>query len=135
MEIVIQYPPLIEEIHRKFNVLGKPIIYAWGHKIYNPQNIYITPELMAHETVHSLQQGTALHEIESWWRRYIDDPEFRLDQETPAHMAEYRRYCEETKDRNRRAVMLTIIASKLASPLYGGLISTKAARTAIMTPR
>lgn len=133
MEIVIAQPPMFEEIDRVFRVRGKAVVFCWGAKIYNPMGLYIHPEIMAHEGVHSsrqLQVSKGDHQEElvvAWWKRYLEDPEFRLMEELPAHRAEYRALINRMKDRNRRSAFLQHVAEKLAAPLYGGIITKREA--------
>ena len=127
MRIVKACPPLIEEIDAAFKVRGKPVAYAWGETIFNPE---ILPEIVAHEKVHGKRQGAA---IEEWWRRYIADPEFRLAEEMPAHLAEYNAMCalyraSWVSARAMRRTYAAHIARKLSAPLYGGLIKFEDAR-------
>lgn len=131
MNVIIHTPPMFDEIDAVFKVRFKPVIFCWGHTIYNPMNIEITDELIAHERVHSARQERT--GIEPWWKRYLVDVEFRLDEELPAHKAEYQHYCRYHPDRNARARFLEYTAQRLAGPLYGGLISTMKAKRAIMT--
>lgn len=131
MRVVVAKPPLFDEIDTAFGIAGKPVIFAFGDTIYNPMGVRIGEELMAHEAVHGKRQGS---DVEGWWRRYIADPEFRLEEELPAHVAEYRAFClNNTKGhaRNARRLALHHIAARLASPLYGRLISYEAARKAL----
>lgn len=129
MRIVIDRPPLFDQIDARFGVAGKPVVFAWGDRIYNPMGVSIPAELLAHEAVHGAQQGD---DIEGWWRRYCNDDAFRLDQEIPAHQAEYRAFCERPgRDRRARRLFLRAIAKRLSSPLYGRLISFEKARKAI----
>jgi hypothetical protein len=74
---------------------------------------------MAHELVHGARQKD---DVRGWWRRYIDDPVFRLKEEVQAHKAEFARAAYGVKDRNRRAKILDVTAHRLAHPLYGGII-------------
>ena len=113
-------------LREKFNP-GPNAIFTYGDTVYNPSGGVLTPELRAHEAVHIKQQeevGAA-----AWWDRYLIDVEFRLAQELEAHRVEYQTYCKTMKDRNKRSKFLNIIAVRLASPMYGGIInSTQAAR-------
>jgi hypothetical protein len=115
VKVVEGYPPMIDEIDRAFNVRGRSILFCWGDTIFAPKG-GVSPVLMAHERVHSAQQGK---DIEGWWRRYIAEPAFRLAQELPAHRAEYR-YSVTNIDGSRhgRRRALAIAAERLASPLY-----------------
>lgn len=127
-QIVIGEPPLMDEIDRAFGVRGKPILFAWGATIYNPQNAYVTYALRHHEAVHGHRQGASTRTIEEWWRRYLEDKEFRLSEEIAAHRAEYQYLWRSHRDRNARSRHLQHVAEKLASPLYGGLVTLRDAR-------
>jgi hypothetical protein len=134
MIVRLEYPPMIKEIDAAFHVIGKPIIYAWGDTIYNPMKVPMYPQYFGHEAVHGMRQmefnieGSNLNSIENWWRRYIADPEFRLNEEIPAHMVEYAVFRDRHKDRNQRSGYMHKVARKLASPLYGSLITYKDAK-------
>lgn len=127
MNIVIGYPPIYDEIAAAFDLRGVKPIFAWGNTIYNPHGVPIPPELIAHENVHMQRQaGDPL----SWWKKYITDPQFRLNEELMAHAAEYR-YIVENSSRNQRRIALKVTAQRLAARLYGSLISVKDAKVAI----
>lgn len=130
MRVVCARPPLFAEIDRAFGIAGAPVIFAFGDTIYNPQNVTITPELMAHEEVHGARQrGCA--SVELWWQAYIADPNFRLGEEVPAHQTEYREFCLRNPDgkaRPARRMFLHHVAKRLSSPLYGRLIRYEEAR-------
>lgn len=119
MKIVSDYPPNIEDLRTVFPLSGKEI-FTWGDIIYNPSGSVLSDHLIAHETVHCLQQGA---DIQGWWDRYKIDPAWRLEQELQAHRAEYRSYCSSTKDRNARARFLHAIAFRLSAPMYGKVIT------------
>jgi hypothetical protein len=130
MRVVCARPPLFDAIDAAFHIAGKPVIFAFGDTIYNPMGVAIAPSLMAHEAVHGERQRGGDGDVTEWWRRYIDEPQFRLAEEIPAHQAEYRALCAEhpTAPRNQRRLFLSGIARRLASPLYGGIVSFEAAR-------
>ncbi|MGH6792637.1 MAG: hypothetical protein ACRECF_07855 [Methyloceanibacter sp.] len=139
MKVIVADPPLIEEIDAAFRVKGKPVLFAWGDRIYNPGNVSIPPQLMKHEGVHGARQlayARALpslptdEAIKLWWRRYISDRSFRLDEEIVAHAAEYW-YIAVTGNRIARRLALARISSRLAGPLYGRLISKDKAKRLI----
>jgi hypothetical protein len=130
MRVECARPPLFDEIDAAFKIAGKPVIFAWGDVIYNPCRIEITPELFTHEAVHHRQQREG-GGPETWWRRYIADEAFRLEQEIPAHAAEYAAFCQthlKGNARNQRRLYFHSVASRLSSPLYGGLIRYEEAR-------
>lgn len=132
-QIVIDHPPMFDRIDAVFKVKGKPVIFAWGNRIYNPQNVVIGPELLAHEGVHGHRQHQTKGGAWDWWLRYLDDPEFRLSEEAHAHWAEYH-WLFTNGNRQQRKAALKLVAKKLASPMYGtdhhglGLITPALAR-------
>ena len=118
-------PPNFKAINDKFSVRGKPVLFCYGDKIYNPMKIVIPPELIAHEEVHSksqLQMGVKL-----WWDLYIKDKLFRLEEEIEAHRAEYQ-YLLSTQPNglDRKAYESSFakpIIERLSGPLYGNMIT------------
>ena len=125
MKIVKDYPPNYKEIKERFN---PPIraVFAYGNVLYSPSNDKIPPDLLVHETVHSLQQGL---EPDKWWDRYIKDPKFRLEEELRAYRNQFQFY-----KKNNKAWMpfLKRISKDLSSPMYGNIISYKEAMNKIL---
>jgi hypothetical protein len=118
MKVVVELPPMFAEIDKVFHVAGKQVIFAWNDTIFNPHGATVTPELQTHEEVHGRRQhGDPVR----WWTLYLADPAFRLQEEIPAHQAEYAEFCRTHADRNHRARTLHMIAQRLASPLYGSM--------------
>lgn len=144
MRIVHMQPPIYDELLKAFPAIrGYKPFFAWGDTIYNPHRVVIPPELIEHERVHGVRQlGTALagtprgeDAIRSWWHRYMTDARFRLMEELLAHAAEYRAVIGGPNcNRKARRGALKAIAQRLASPLYGSLISVSDAMIAIDTP-
>lgn len=129
--IVKGTPPLFDEIDAAFHVKGKPVVFAWGDIIFNPMGGEVTNELACHELVHCRQQAG---DPTSWWRRYIAEPKFRLEQEIPAYQVQYGEYCLHNpagKIRNNRRLYLDKVARDLSSPLYGRLVTYERARALI----
>lgn len=136
MVILPTRPPNFDKIAKAFPVVltQKGIVYTYGGAIFNPDDCPIDEPLGLHEATHSLQQdkfGSGSRGPERWWKQYLKDPKFRLEQELEAYRNQYRRYCELNLDRNRRARFLNRIALDLASPQYGSVISLAEARKAI----
>jgi len=123
MHIVVAFPPNYESLSKTFPLNGQEI-FAWGETIYNPSRSAVSVPLLAHEAIHCKQQGG---DVQGWWDRYLVDKAWRLEQELEAHRAEYRAYCVVEKDRNYRARYLDCIASRLAAPMYGGVIGRREA--------
>lgn len=127
MMIVAERPPMWAEIVAAFPraALGG-VIFSWGDRIYNPDSVVVTPALLAHEAVHGERQLAAGLQsaggVEAWWALYLRDPAFRLAEEIPAHVEEVRVACA-GKTRHARRSALSQIAHRLASPLYGRLLT------------
>jgi len=130
VKISTELPPNYEAVKEKFNP-AKTAIFTYGDTIYNPSGGVLTPELLAHEAVHEGQQGA---DPQAWWDRYMVDDQFRLEQELEAHRVEYQAFCARVKDRNRRAVFLNQIATRLASPMYGRVVTVREASRLIAQP-
>lgn len=126
MRIVFERPPMFDEIDARFRVAGKPVIFSWGGLIYNPMRITIPPHLIAHEEMHGWRQDQ--RGIERWWRRYIDNDGFRLEEEILAHQVEYRALLRGNGNRRARRGYLKQVAKRLSGPLYGGMITSAKAR-------
>lgn len=123
VEVITDWPPNIEQAREKFPITPD-VIFTYAPAIYVPSGNALSKALMAHELVHIRQQGA---DPEGWWARYLEDPEFRLEMELPAHKMEFRTFCRVYRDRNKQAHARNQIARRLSGPLYGGLISyTKA---------
>jgi len=132
MEIVIAPPPIFDKIVAVFpSAANKGVIFTWGNTIFNPSGIHVNENLYAHETVHRDHQAKG-ESVEKWWERYLDDVEFRLTEELPAHQLEYKTFCGRNKDRNHRVNYLHAVANRLASPLYGNVMTKQAAIKALM---
>lgn len=126
--ILTIFPPNYRELRREFgaeNVRGA--IFAYGAVIYNPHNIAVTPDLMAHETEHcnaQLRMGAGL-----WWERYAHDRDFRLTEELLGHRAEYAFLRDDAKlPADTLAKVLQHIARRLSGPLYGNMIGFEDAK-------
>lgn len=130
MLIVDGWPPIIDKIDAVFHVKERrDIIFAWGDTIYAPHGQFVPFELRAHEAVHGSRQMRHPESIEGWWLDYLQDPEFRLVEEVPAHYAELNFMCAGANRAQRRRA-LSIVAKKLASPLYrfGSLMNYELAK-------
>ena len=132
MREVFQRPPLFDLINAKFHVAGRPVIFSWGDIIYNPMCIRLTPALKAHEAVHGARQLAWRGGVEQWWRDYISSKAFRLDEEIRAHRAEYLKLIEQQSNRHGRRAALKQTAKRLASPLYGGVVTVAKAREILL---
>jgi hypothetical protein len=132
MKIRKEYPPNYRDI---VDALGKPpehVIYCFGDTIYNPSGKEITADLEIHEQVHSKQQGTA---PELWWDKYLNNSEFRLQQEIEAYGEQYKFACKLVDEIGGGVKMKNWLKEKMAQALsgkeYGGIITQQAAEARI----
>ena len=125
MRIIKDFPPLFPEIKAVFPHAGANVLYAWGDVLYNPSDVSVPPELMAHEEVHGARQRRL--GVDRWWKQYLDDPGFRLAEELLAHQAEYW-YLRRNGNRAQRRAALSRTAKRLAAPLYGKMVRVSEAK-------
>lgn len=64
MKIVVAKPPIYDLVASMFTIDDSKTIYAYGDTIYNPADCVIPEELIAHESIHSRQQGKDPY---GWW--------------------------------------------------------------------
>lgn len=133
MKIVSAYPPNYEEIAATFKIKGRAgIIFTYGDTIYNPSHVDVPPDLVAHESVHMNQQTLYGMTPEKWWEQYLTDSDFRYKQELEAYRAQYQ-FAKAHYGRTQRRAVLAHISKALAGPMYGNLISTRQAESAIVS--
>jgi hypothetical protein len=127
MQIKHGFPPNYHDILAVFpRAKSHTVIFTYGDTIYTPYNIELPQPILAHEVVHSLQQDKS---PDQWWKQYLTDKQFRLEQELEAHRAEYVAYSK--YGRKIRQAQLNIIAAKLASSLYNNMIRKDLAKQLI----
>lgn len=102
----------------KFRIDIAHTFWTYGDTIYNPGGDTIPDHIVAHEEQHMHQQEAYEGGKDAWWKEYLENPRFRLEQEAEAYGAQYRFYCERIKDRNKRALFVNQLATSLSGPLY-----------------
>lgn len=125
--IVKAFPPNYAEIKARFNP-PPGTVFAYGDTIYSPSSTTLPGDLVAHERVHFEQQRAA-GGPEAWWRRYIDDPQFRLNQELEAYRVQWAAIAH--LPRAERRARLAHICKSLAGGMYGRLVTKEQARRLI----
>lgn len=125
MKVTTEKPPIYDEANALFKLEENKInaVFTYGDTIHNPFGVALDAGLIRHEETHMEQQEGNGDVAAIWWKRYIQDPEFRIDMEAEAYGAQYKLYCQQQKDRNKRARYLHEIAGYLAGPMYGKMIS------------
>ncbi len=131
MKIVKAFPPNYKQVAAKFDLTGKNPIFCWGDTIYFPgaqSDPPTLPEhLIVHESVHSKQQNG---DPESWWEKYLTDPEFCLAQEIPAYQAQFN-FLKDTMGREDRRRWIKFFAKDLSSGMYGNMVTFEKAKELI----
>ncbi len=131
MEILHTRPPNFDKIFKVFPMASMPgVIFTYAPNIYVPSGHPLSQALLEHERVH-LRQQSAMG-VEQWWDKYLIDPEFRYQQELEAHRVEYRAVLQVADNRLERRQALVLIAKRLASGLYGRVVTTDQAKKAIL---
>lgn len=125
--IKIEFPPNHQDIAKVFTH-QKGTIYCFGEDVYNPDDVLIDEPQLAHEAVHTKQQGK---DPIMWWKRYLVDGDFRFVQELEAFQKQYQVYCKKVKDRNYRIDFLFKLATSLSSQTYHHVCSHDEAMKAI----
>lgn len=130
MRVVVDRPPMYSEIVERFPAAAKVgVVFTWEDTIFNPSRAVLHRDLEAHEEVHRDQQ--ALVGPRPWWKRYLAENAFRLEQEIPAYRRQYQVACSFIPYRTARQTKLRLLAQDLSSPIYDSMISLAAAIRAI----
>lgn len=85
MAVIHSYPPNINEINLVLPTSDKNV-FSYYPDVYVPSGKELDPDLMLHENIH-LEQQKAIG-VENWWRKYLTDPQFRLEQELASFSAQ-----------------------------------------------
>ena len=124
MKISTEKPPNWDLITKHFPVTWGGIIVTYGDTIYCA--VPLSDQKASHEAVHVIQQTSM--GVDKWWKQYIDDPAFRLQQEIEAYRKEVKYVKEKCKDRNLQYKIIRQICLDLSSPVYGSIISAEEAK-------
>lgn len=128
MKIVQGFPPNIREIQKKFNLTGFNPVFTYGSELYNPTGLPVAQDLMVHEETHEKQQQA--YGRDQWWAMYLENPTFRLTQETEAYREQWR-FLQTVLNRKGRLAALNTLAENLSSAMYGNIINKKLAKELI----
>lgn len=126
MKIVKSNPPNYDKIAKKFD-LTESVVFTYGDKLYVPNGEEIPLHLMVHEEVHEEQQGD---DPEAWWDRYLEDPDFRLQQEVEAYRKQYK-VVRKITTKKQATDFLNRVAKDLSGKIYGNVVDYKTARQLI----
>lgn len=130
MKVIHSLPPNYDQIAKVLHISTTPgLVFTYGDSVYLPSGGTLPDHLEAHESVH-IRQQTAMGP-EKWWKKYLQDPDFRLSQELEAYIAEYK-FVKENYNRQVRRKLQTHIINSLSSHIYGNLVGKDLAYKLIM---
>ncbi len=126
MKISTEKPPNWPDIEAKFhiNFQQSGVLISYGDTVHVASG-GISPDIRIHEQTHLDQQ--AKMGVEEWWRKYIADKHFRVEQEIEAYrnqVAYIKRY---VSNRKKRELYITGIWKNM-SEMYGDMISYQKAQ-------
>ena len=121
-------PPNIEEIRKVLPDSELPTCYAYGDTIYNPKKVKVGPDLLIHELKHLEAQGYTVEGAKEWWKFYLEDKKFRLDEELKGYGAQLK-YIKHNYNNKIYKTILFKIADALSSSMYGKLVTFQQAET------
>jgi hypothetical protein len=132
VKISTKKPPqwILDAVKEKWGIDWESgVIFTYGELISSYVG-EMTEDLLAHETNHTVQQNG---DPDSWWKRYLEDDEFRLSQELECYRKQYKWLEKNIKDRNEKFYFLNHYAKSLSGNMYGNLISYSEAIKKIRT--
>ena len=131
INITNEFPPqyIYNACVEKFGVsFRKGVIFTVGKNIHVFEKEKLTKDLIEHEITHVIQQMKM--GVEKWWDKYLNDPEFRLEQEVEAYREQYK-YALKAFDREDRRMFLNDISKHLSGYMYGNLVTQEEAKELI----
>lgn len=125
IKIVKGLPPNIGVIRLFFKLPDKleNVAFAYGDAIYSLGDP--SEDLIRHEAVH-LEQQKRIGGPEIWWKKYMEDKKFRLEQEIPAYRAQLHSW-RLANDKKWHKYCLEQMATHLSSEIYGNMVDYKTA--------
>ena len=129
MKFSFDRPKVFDYIELQFGVnWNDGIAVAYGDTIHCDRAL--TPDLLAHERIHLAQQEK-WGDPESWWKKYLGDRHFRLEQEIEAYKEQIKFINTAVKDRNQAFSLKRRLYHDLSGPMYGNLCTTAEAQRLI----
>jgi len=130
-EVSRTLPPkeIYEECVKRFGAdFMKGTIFAYDNKIHALNDV--TGDLLAHELVH-LDQQHKFGGAKKWWKKYLSDSKFRIEQEVEAYQNQWD-WAKENANRDYRRALEKHILKMLSSKLYGKVITKKEAQKLVI---
>lgn len=120
-------PRIYQACQEKFGVDFENTVFTHGHTIHSKHPM--EQHLVEHERTHAKQQSD--YGVIEWWDRYLEDDDFRYEQELEAYQVQYKWIKKHIKNRNDAFKLLRMIAKDLSGPMYGNICSYQTALTKI----
>lgn len=124
VSISTQKPPqwILDEVKEKWGVTWESgVIFTYGDLITNCEGS-MSEDLIAHETHHTTQQES-FGGPDKWWREYLDNPEFRLDQELECYRKQYKWVLNNIPSKQIQFQSLMHYARSISGKMYGDMIT------------
>lgn len=133
VKISNEKPPswILAEVKEKFGVDWNSNVIFTYEDLITTSTGEMTEDLIAHEQTHTRQQLEFVGGADAWWRKYLDDPEFRFKQELEAYRNQYEWLIKNIKDRNEVSRFLMHYAKTLSGKMYGNMVDFGTAMTMI----
>jgi len=129
MKIKNSYPPNYNELIKYFDIADNPnVIFSYGKILYVPNGQNITDDLIVHESIHMEQQKKV--GVKEWWKKYINDIDFRIEQEAEAYNAQYK-FIKDGFNRHDRIMKLKQLIGDFSGPVYGNILTPEKAKELI----
>lgn len=125
IKIVKGLPPNIGTIRLFFKLPDKleNVAFAYGDAIYSLGDP--GEDLIRHEAVH-LEQQKRIGGPEIWWKKYMEDKKFRLEQEIPAYRTQYHAW-RLANNKKYHKMALEQLAKNLSGPIYMWMVDYETA--------
>lgn len=118
MRIITGKPPIYDRAKEVFDFNDDVVVFTYGDTLYQLKDHDLAPDLLAHEAMHSKQQGHTDEGAKEWWDKYFINPAFRRSQELGAYGVQFYYIRNTVKDRNKLTRMLYRLAFDLSSDQY-----------------
>jgi hypothetical protein len=121
-------PPqwILDKVKEKWGVEWESnTVFTYGDLITTYHG-KMTEDLRSHEGLHVTQQKEFPGGPEAWWKKYLDDDEFRFDQELAAYRKQYN-WLKSNKSRGEVYMYLNHYAKCLSGEMYGSMVDEKKA--------
>lgn len=131
IRLIKAYPPNYQDIIKALPAVKRRPngVFTYAPNVYYPGGSSLSYDLEQHEATHIQQQNNTEGGPAAWWERYLEDPEFRLEQELEAYRVQFK--AAEIYNRGQRRVLLNKIAGDLSSAMYGKILTKAQALEAI----